>query len=352
MVAWRMVAKCLGAPTNALGEESATGNRRVPRIDARTCQYVVKAGCKGSAVNELSGPGDLLDGDCCGFPPVTRRRSTRGTSSRGGAMTTTLEQAVSQIQQELLTIRAQVASRGRMSESVQATDNLTTAQSHEDVHSKASSCINTNDVGRPKEFSGKEEDLQHWSDDIKAFFAGVLKESKMMLDWTADQTMEITTTAIDLEFLPTESNGGRGVRNLEFVLKHMHEMLRSRTSQEANDIVANSQKNPLEAWRRLHERFDPTAGGRKRNILRTVISPGCCSLQELQAGIGRWESYVGRYEKLKGKLDDEIKRAAPESLVPELEKHLIFNSTRLETFEELYSEVVKYVEEKFGVKNS
>ena len=123
-------------------------------------------------------------------------------------MTTTLEQSVSQIQQELLTIRAQVASRGRTSESVQATDNLTTAQSHEDVHSKASSCINTNDVGRPNEFSGKEEDLQHWSDDIKAFFAGVLKESKMMLDWTADQTMEITTTAIDLEFLPTESNGG------------------------------------------------------------------------------------------------------------------------------------------------
>ena len=90
-------------------------------------------------------------------------------------MTTTLEQAVSQIQQELLTVRAQVASRVRMSESVQATDNLTTAQSYEDVHSKASSCINTNDVGRPKEFSGKEEDLQHWSDDIKAFFAGVLK---------------------------------------------------------------------------------------------------------------------------------------------------------------------------------
>ena len=49
-----------------------------------------------------------------------------------------------------------------------------------------------------------------------------------------------------------------------------------------------------------------------------------------------------RYEKLKGKLDDEIKRAGLESLVPEeLEKRLIFNSTRFETFEGLYSEVVK-----------
>ena len=59
------------------------------------------------------------------------------------------------------------------------------------------------------------------------------------------------------------------------------------------------------------------------------------------------------YEKLKGKLDDEIKRAGLESLVPEeLEKHLIFNSNRLETFEDLYSEVVKYVEEKTGLRIS
>ena len=45
---------------------------------------------------------------------------------------------------------------------------------------------------------------------------------------------------------------------MEFVLQHMHEMFRTRTSQEGNDVVANSRKNPLEAWRRLHERYDPT----------------------------------------------------------------------------------------------
>ena len=37
-------------------------------------------------------------------------------------------------------------------------------------------------------------------------------------------------------------------------------------------------------------------------------TPGRCSLQELQAGLERWESKVVLYEKLKGKLDDEIKR--------------------------------------------
>ena len=40
-----------------------------------------------------------------------------------------------------------------------------------------------------------------------------------------------------------------------------------------------------------------------------------------------------RYEKMKGKIKDEIKRAGLESLEPEeLEKHLILNSNRLETF--------------------
>ena len=261
-------------------------------------------------------------------------------------MTTTLEQAVSQIQQELLTIRAQIASRGQTSEAARETDNLTTAQAHED----ALNPIDVNSQGRPKEFPGKEEDFQQWSRELQAFLAGEIRESEMVLEWAADQTMEITTTAIDLDFLPTGMNGGRGVRNLEFILQHMHESLMTLTSQEADDIVANSRKNTLEAWRRLHERYDPTDGGRKRNILRAINSPGRYSLQELQAGIERWESKVVRYEKLKGKLDDEIKRAGLESLVPEeLELHLIFNSTRLETFEDARSEIVNFLEEKFGL---
>ena len=52
----------------------------------------------------------------------------------------------------------------------------------------------------------------------------------------------------------------------------------------------------------------------KRNLLRTIISPGRCSLLELQVGIERWESKLSRYEKkLKDKLDDEIKLAGLEA---------------------------------------
>ena len=132
----------------------------------------------------------------------------------------------------------------------------------------------------------------------------------------------------------------------------MHTALVALSSYEANDIVASSLKNPLEAWRRLQKRYDPTTGGRKRNLLRTIISRGRCYLLELQAGIDRWESYVSRYEKkLKNKMDDEIKLAGLEALVPEeLEKHLILNSNRLRTFEDARLETVTYVEAKFGLR--
>ena len=262
-------------------------------------------------------------------------------------MTTTMEQLVIQLQQELFILKAQVAARVQIASAVQARL-LTTAQARKD----APSLIETNDSGCPKEFSGKEKDFQQWSKETKAFFAGVVKESEMMLWWAAEQKTEISTEFIDREFLPIVTNQERGVQNLEFILQQMHTMLTDLTSGEANDIVPNSRKKPLEAWRRLQKRYDPTTGGRKRNLLRTVVSPGRYSLLELRAGIQRWESVVSQYEKmLENKMNDEIKLAGLEALVPEeLEKHLILNSNRLRTFEDARLEIVTYVEAKFGLR--
>ena len=51
--------------------------------------------------------------------------------------------------------------------------------------------------------------FQQWSKKTEAFFAGVIKESETMLEWAAEQPTEITTTAIDLEFLPTDTKEER-----------------------------------------------------------------------------------------------------------------------------------------------
>ena len=219
-------------------------------------------------------------------------------------MSMTMEQIVAQHLQELFTLRAQVAAESGLADAMRAINNLATAQ----VRNDTPSLMDVKGLGRPMEFSG-EENVKQWSKKTEASFAGVIiKESEMMLEWAAEQTTEITTELIDREFLPTAKNQERGVQNLEFVLEQMHTALMALTSYEANDIVANSRKNPLEAWRRLQKRYDSTTKGWKRNLLRMIISPGRCSLVELQAGIERWESYVSRNEKkLKDKMDDKIK---------------------------------------------
>ena len=47
--------------------------------------------------------------------------------------------------------------------------------------------------------------------------------------WAAEQPTEITTTAIDLLLLPTDTNEDRGVQNLELVLQQMHTALMALT---------------------------------------------------------------------------------------------------------------------------
>ena len=136
-------------------------------------------------------------------------------------MTTTMEQVVTQLQQELFSLRAQVTAQSGLAEAVRAINNLATAQVRKDTPS----LIDVNGLGRPKEFSGKEEDFQQWSKKTEAFFAGVIKESEMMLEWAAEQTTEITTELINREFLLTATNQERGVQNLEFVLQQMHTAL-------------------------------------------------------------------------------------------------------------------------------
>ena len=139
---------------------------------------------------------------------------------------------------------------------MRAINNLATAQ----VRKDSPSLIDVKGLGRAKEFSGGDEDFQQWSKKTEAFFAGVIKESEIMLAWSAEQAAEITTKLIDLEFLPSEANVDRGLKTLEFVLQQMHRALMALTSYEAKGIVANSRKKPLEAWRRLQKRFHPTTG--------------------------------------------------------------------------------------------
>ena len=64
---------------------------------------------------------------------------------------------------------------------LRAMNNLATAQ----VRKDAPSLIDVKGPGCPKEFTGREEDFQQWSQKTEAFFAGVIKESVLMLEFVS-----------------------------------------------------------------------------------------------------------------------------------------------------------------------
>ena len=110
-------------------------------------------------------------------------------------MTRTVEQVVTQVPQEILTLKAQVADQSGLAGAVRALNNLATAQGKKDT----SSLIDVKGLGRPKEFSGKDEDFQQWLNKTEAFFAGVIKESEMMLEWSAEHD-----DRADRSWIPTD----------------------------------------------------------------------------------------------------------------------------------------------------
>ena len=73
-------------------------------------------------------------------------------------MTTTMELVVTQLQQDPSALRTPITARSGLADAVQAINNLATAQVRKDTPS----LIDVNGLGRPKEFSGREEDFQQW----------------------------------------------------------------------------------------------------------------------------------------------------------------------------------------------
>ena len=134
-------------------------------------------------------------------------------------------------------------------------------------------------LGRPQTFSGDEAQFQRWSQEAESFFSGVFPDGARLLARAAERTDEISSNKINDEFVVQDD------ANRVFA------------DGEAHDIFIHSRKDPLEAWRRLLGRCHPTTGSRKRNLLRTIVAPERCSMNELLGAIGRRKSCVSGYEQ-------------------------------------------------------
>ena len=125
-------------------------------------------------------------------------------------------------------------------------------------------------IGKPSVFDNSSEGFARWSKRTSGFIGGAFPGSKALFDWAVEQTNEISTQMVTDEF-GTWTAGE--IENLDVLMEQLTTDLGQLMEMEANDICELA-SNGAEAWRALNRRFDPTTGGRKRNILRQIISPG------------------------------------------------------------------------------
>ena len=219
--------------------------------------------------------------------------------------------------------------------------------------------VDTRGIGRPKTFTGDEDAFRSWAAKMESFVTAVFgEEFRRVLEWAVEKPDPVLPGEWNLVFGDDSEEIEGRVEGIGNKVQQLHMALAQLTECEAFDITQNSGiGNGLEAWRKLHRRYDPTTGGRKRNLLRAIISPGRCRLEELGQALEKWEEMVVRYERRRDDqgrrelVPEAIKMAALESLVPEdMEKHLLMNQSRLGSYELLRREVVAYMEARTGVR--
>ena len=140
---------------------------------------------------------------------------------------------------------------------------------------------------------------------------------------------------------------------LRMLADQLYTVLMTLVEGESFDILVGSGSGEgLEAWRRLHKRWDPLTTGRARGLLREILSPGRAKLVELQGAVERLEDLMRRYTQRRDArngqrhtLAEDIRMAALEALLPEeLERHCQLQRSRLDTYQKLREEVVLYAE--------
>ena len=78
---------------------------------------------------------------------------------------------------------------------------------------------------------------------------------------------------------------------LRMLADQLYTVLMTLVQGESFDILVGSEtEERLEAWGRLHKRWDPLTTGRARGSLREIISPGRAVLVELQGAVERLET--------------------------------------------------------------
>ena len=218
--------------------------------------------------------------------------------------------------------------------------------------------IDTKGLAKPEKFSGNEDGFLYWRTRVESFVASIFPDMQDVLDWCDDVDVELTPTIIEDNF-GAANPSQKTIEGISEISTELYAVLQSLCEKEAFTIVRSAGKgNGLEAWRKLIKRYDPTTGGRRRAMLRSILTPNkCARIEDLYSALETWEEHVRQYESRKKQdgsrhiLDEEIKIAVLEHLCPsELEKHLQMNRARFLDYADVRAELITYLETRLGSK--
>ena len=218
--------------------------------------------------------------------------------------------------------------------------------------------VDNRGLGKPEKFGKEESRFLQWKVRFEAFVTSIHPDLEGALSWAEDQEDVITEAMLLAAFGEVHPSVGTMVDRAGKDAQ-LFAALQTLCEAEAFSVVRSSgRNNGLEAWRRLNRRFDPATGGRRKALLRSVLSPNkVVKLEDLSAALETWEETVRQFEQRRKPdgtrtvLDGDIKVAVLEALCPvELEKHLQLNRSRLVDYDEVRAEVVSYLETRTGNK--
>ena len=216
--------------------------------------------------------------------------------------------------------------------------------------------IDNRGIGKPDKFGGKDgENFLRWKIKLESFIYSIFPEMEKVLTWAEDEENPVSMARAQTAFGVGTADA---VDNLSGKSSQVYAALQNLLEGEPFMIIRNTDKgNGIEAWRRLTRRYDPSTGAKKSSLLRHILTPGKCKLEELSEKIEGWMELVNRYESRRDSsgnrqtLADDIKMSILESMCPsEIERHLQLNRSKFVDFNDMHSELSTYLETRVGVR--
>ncbi|CAK9035105.1 unnamed protein product [Durusdinium trenchii] len=186
--------------------------------------------------------------------------------------------------------------------------------------------VDNRGLAKPSNFDGNSDFLQ-WKIRLESFVESVHGDFGQAMAWAEDETDPISNASDSMKAeFGEETPEQETIPDLESKDAQLYAVLQTLCEKEAFTLVRSAGKGKgLEAWRRLCKRFDPSTGGRRRALLRSVLNPNRCNkVEELSAAVENWEDQV--------------------------ERHLQLNQARFADYFEVRKELSTYLETRIGLK--